>query len=141
MLGVQSALADGVVDPNEKIHAMIQQLNAEPSEMARYELASDISRFVQATEDKTRLRDETIDEIAGLLDDRSASMWVAGTLGQIGPAAGRAVPLLEAALDQELIIEAARPYGTGVWLSDVICTALEKIQEMRHPKCRYLSEE
>lgn len=131
------AVGYGEDDPNERIHGLIEQMRSEPSLTARYWLASDIADIVRTTPDKIRIRDETVDEIVGLLphDDGPVVMWLAVALGQFGPAAKRVVPELEAALERELIAEQAVYTRTGPWPSNAICSALRKIDGVKRSGC------
>ncbi len=139
MLALSAPVAPGYGedDPNQRIHALVEQLHSEPSLTTRTGLASDISDIVRLTPDKARIRDETVDEIVGLLshEDGPVVMWSAAALGQFGPGAKRAVPALEAALDRELIAERAIHTRTGVWPSDVICAVLKKIDGAKRSGC------
>ncbi|HWA47346.1 MAG TPA: hypothetical protein VG742_03685 [Dongiaceae bacterium] len=131
------AVSYGEGDPNQRIHALIEQLRSEPSLTTRYWLASDIAGIVRRTPDKTQIRDETVDEIVDLLphDDGPVVMWLAAALGQFGQAAKRVVPELEVALERELIAEQALHTRTGPWPSDVICGALRNIDGAKRSGC------
>jgi hypothetical protein len=135
LLATQAAVGYGEGDPNQQIHALVQQLSAESSANARDALANKIADVVRMTSDKAQIRVEAIDEIAGLLSHEDVVLWSALALGQMGPPAKRAVPSLEAALDREMAMEQACIIRTGVWPSDAICAALKKIDGAKRSKC------
>lgn len=132
-----AAIGYGEDDPNQQIHALVQELSMEPSANTRADLANKIADVVQTTSDKAMIRDETVDEIVHLLShgDGSVVLWSALALGQIGPGAGRIVPELEAALERELTAEHAYRFRTGVWPSDGICAALKRIDGAKRSGC------
>src|SRR5258706_8793543 len=114
---------------NTTISKLIEILRTEQNENVRYMVASILPQVVE--DDRARSTSPiTIDEIAGLLGDRSDAVRgdAASALGVIGPPAARTVPLLVQAL-KRAEAEFIHPgqLGPSSFSGDQICVALERI--------------
>ena len=119
-----------------QIETMVANIQKEPDVATRVRSARDLSLFVRSQErtNLDNLSSNAVDAVASLLLDRpdAVKAWAAITLGDIGFAALRAEPALEAALKHS---EPALEYsiigkiGPSISAKAEILDALKKIHE------------
>jgi hypothetical protein len=106
---------------------LIEKIKQETDSRRRYDLATELAHGVSQLRASEQIDDKFIDDLAGLLGDRVVRFWIAGSLGQLGPRAMRAVPALESALKEEEVAERAMSGVPSVSIGDAIRLALKKI--------------
>jgi hypothetical protein len=81
------------------VSGAIQKIKEEQSRTLRTKDAEQLSDSIKR-EDPANISDADIDALAGMMSDRddSVRMWIATSIGFIGPRARRAIPQLERAL-------------------------------------------
>ncbi|WP_211441835.1 HEAT repeat domain-containing protein [Collimonas humicola] len=124
-----------------KIEGLIAKTTSELPDSDRAAFARQLPDLIKQA-DKSDISNELIDKIATLLSDREdvIRLYAAVTLGNIGPNAVRAVPALERALKeaQNFSNSPKDAFGTGLYSSDAIVPALERIQNLKPGTLHYL---
>src|SRR5262245_18418593 len=88
----------------EEILVLTDKIILSKTPTEKYAIGERLYYFINSIERLIldKLQPSTIDAIAGLLqeDDYAAQTWSAASLDRIGPSAKRAIPALEAALEE-----------------------------------------
>lgn len=123
-----------------RIEEIIQMLRASSDADSRTGFAAQLAEFVAAQRtEAARIDAQVVDDMATLLSD--GDDWVrfygAASLGFVGPAARRAIPALEKALEQSRETMALNAGQTSVFgalsSAGAICTAFTRIDLSRVP--------
>jgi HEAT repeat protein len=91
-----------------------------------------LENIVKTTPASKEIRDDTILQIASLLNNRNVRLWAALALGDIGPRAVIAVPQLNAALKEADAEEKQRIGGPDLSTADAIRDVLSEITGKTH---------
>lgn len=84
-----------------KMHQIADEIEKENSEEKKFDKTRELAWLIK--QNKDIVDSETIDDLIKLFgkEDSRIRKWVAMSLGEIGPRARKAIPLLKAALDHE----------------------------------------
>jgi hypothetical protein len=111
----------------EEIASLVAQIKAQPNARVQWDLGMALADIVETSPNSAKIGDDTILEIASLLNNRNVQVSAASALGDLGPRAAIAVPQLETAFRQAEAEEKLMIVGPDFSAADVIRGVLSKI--------------